>query len=256
MTLEGARRQERSIEDYARIQGNCGLKVRLWRLHAAPSRLLIRGTGPSYRYATTISILPDDVLLATFFFCLSRPHEAPFSRMLAWHGLVHVCQRWRQIIFSSPRRLDLKILCIHGTSVRKNLGCWPAFPIVVDYHLGSGKSFLTDEEDNVIAALDHPDRVRCVKLALPSSLWAKVVAVMREPFPILTLLRLSESSDDRNVSTLPNTFLGRFAPCLRKSTSKAFHSQHYPHFFHPPVTLSISNFTAYPTMVTFRRRSW
>jgi hypothetical protein len=179
----------------------------------------VRGTGPSYRHATTISILPDDVLLETFIFCLRRAHEALYSCMLAWHRLVHVCRRWRQIIFSSPRRLSLQLLCTHGTPVRKNLGCWPAFPITIDYHVhwnpGSGKNFLPNE-DNMIAALEHPGRVRCVKLALPSSLLARVAAVMREPFPILTLLRLSKSSEDRNVSTLPNTFLGRSAPCLRE----------------------------------------
>ena len=163
-------------------------------------------------------MLPDDVLLETFIFCLCRPYEAPYSCMLAWHVLVHVCRRWRQIIFSSPRRLDLKILCTLGMPVRKNLDCWPAFPIVVDYHVywkpDSGKSFLPDEEDNIIAALEHPDRVRCVKLTLPSPLLAKVAKVMQEPFPILTLLRLS--SEDVNVSTLPNTFLGRSAPQLRE----------------------------------------
>jgi hypothetical protein len=178
----------------------------------------VRDTGPSYLYAMTISMLPDDVLLETFIFCLRRPHEAPFSRTSAWHGLVHVCRRWRQIIFSSPRRLNLQLLCTHGTPVRKNLDCWPAFPIVIDYHVywnpGRGKSFLPDEEDNVIAVLEHPDRVRCVKLAVPSSLLTKVASVMREPFPVLTLLRLS--SEDGSVSTLPSTFLGGSAPCLQE----------------------------------------
>jgi hypothetical protein len=51
-----------------------------------------------------------------------------------WHTLVHVCQRWRQIVFASPRRLNLQILCTHGTPVRKNLGIWPAFPIAIDYY--------------------------------------------------------------------------------------------------------------------------
>ena len=218
MSLEEAQRRERSIEDCPRIQGKYGLEVRLRRDLAASLRPLSRGTGPSYRNRTTINMLPDDVLLEMFISCLRRPYEAPFSCMLAWHVLVHVCRRWRRIIFSSPRHLDLKILCTLGMPVRKNLGCWPAFPIVVDYHVywspGSGKSVLTDEEDNIIAALEHPDRVRCVKLTLPSPLLAKVAKVMREPFPILTLLRLS--SDDGNVSTLPNTFLGRSSPHLRE----------------------------------------
>jgi hypothetical protein len=163
-------------------------------------------------------MLPDDVLLEIFIFCLRRTHEALYFCTLAWHGLVHVCRRWRQIIFSSPRRLNLQLLCTHGTPVRKNLGYWPAFPIVIDYHVywnpGNAKKFLLDEEDNVIAALEHPDRVRCVKLTLPSSLLAKVALVMRKLFPILTLLRLS--SEDGNVSTLSNTFLTGSAPSLQE----------------------------------------
>ena len=178
------------------------------------------GTGrPSDRHATTINILPDNVLLESFDFCLRRAHDSPLSYTLEWHKLVHVCRRWRQIIFASPRRLDLQLLCTHGTPVRKNLGYWPAsFPIVIDYHVywnpESGRSFLPNDEDNVMAALEHPDRIRCLKLTLPSSLLAKVSSVMREPFPTLTLLRLS--SEDVDVLTLPSTFLGRYAPSLQE----------------------------------------
>jgi len=174
----------------------------------------------SHRYATTITanVLPDNVLLELFVFCLRRAHDSPLSCMLEWHRLAHVCRRWRQVIFASPRRLDLQLLCTHGTPVRKNLGFWPTFPIVIDYHVywnpESGRSFLPDDEDNVMAALEHPDRLRCVKLTLPGPLLAKVAAVMREPFPTLTLLRLS--SEDMDLSIVPNSFLGRTAPCLQE----------------------------------------
>ncbi len=178
----------------------------------------MRGTGPSYRHATTINVLPDNVLLEAFIFCLRKPCESPFSCMFVWHRLAHVCQRWRQIIFASPRRLDLQLLCTHGTPVRRNLGCWPAFPITIEYHVywnpGNGKSLLPNDEDNVIAALEHPDRVRCVKLTLTSSLLEKVATVMQEPFPALTLLRLS--SEDENMPNLPSAFLGGSAPRLQE----------------------------------------
>ncbi|KAH9170821.1 hypothetical protein EDB89DRAFT_2071552 [Lactarius sanguifluus] len=172
----------------------------------------------SYRHAATINVLPDNVLLETFIFCLRKPHESPLSCMLAWRRLAHVCQKWRQIIFSSPRRLDLQLLCTHGTPVRENIGCWPAFPISIEYHVywnpGSDKGLLPNDEDNVIAALEHSDRIRCVKLTLTSSLLDKVATVMQEPFPALTLLRLS--SEDQNVPILPHTFLAGSAPSLQE----------------------------------------
>jgi hypothetical protein len=138
--------------------------------------------------------------------------------MSEWQRLVHVCRRWRHIIFASPRRLDLRLFCTYGTSVRNNLSCWPAFPIIVDYYpcwdFDNGKSIVPDNDENVIAALEHPDRVYCVEIAATSSLLGKVATVMQEPFPALTLLRLS--SNDEDVPALPNGFLGGSAPRLQE----------------------------------------
>jgi hypothetical protein len=142
-------------------------------------------------------MLPDNVLLDVFDFGVSE-----------WHTLVHVCQRWRYIIFASPRRLDLTILCTYGTPVRKNLGCWPPFPIIVDY-LTSG--FSPKYEDDFIAALEQPDRVRSVKLDVTNSL-AMVASVMQEPFMALTALWLT--SKDLNAPVLPDAFLGSSRPTI------------------------------------------
>jgi len=48
----------------------------------------------------TFDMLPDDILLELFQICLNgaeRTHE--------WHTLIHVCRRWRDIVFASPRVL-------------------------------------------------------------------------------------------------------------------------------------------------------
>ena len=146
-----------------------------------------------------------------------NPLGSPFHPVLEWHKLIHVCRRWRQIIFSSPRRLDLYLLCTSGTPVRKNLGLWPAFPIIIDhvnYPNYSSKIFSPDDEDNIIAALEHPDRVRCLKLPVTSLLLGKVATVAQQVFPMLTQLRLS-SNNDENVPVLPSAFLGGSAPLLQ-----------------------------------------
>ena len=165
---------------------------------------------------TTIDTLPDDVLLEIFdVFRLSRSDsELRNKPVWNWHILVHVCRRWRQVAFASPIRLDLLLLCTYGTPVRRDLGCWPAFPIFIDYD--NGRSFSQDSifEDDVVAALEHPSRVRHINLMVTNPLWRKLAPLMQEPFPALT--HLSISSVGGNLPLLPSGFLGGSAPCLRE----------------------------------------
>ena len=130
---------------------------------------------------------------------------------------MHVCRRWRQVIFASPHRLDLQILCTYGTPVRKSLGIWPAFPIILDYHYVS--SITPYDEDNAIDALEHPDRVCTVRLYVTGSQLGKMATVMLVPFPVLTRLDIRLfSSWDGNAPVLPADFLGGSAPCLQEIT--------------------------------------
>ena len=43
---------------------------------------------------------------------------------------VHVCSRWRSVIFASPNILDLRPVCGHGTRVELT-GIWPPLPIII-----------------------------------------------------------------------------------------------------------------------------
>ena len=160
------------------------------------ANLLCRPAAESYWHTTTINRLSDDVFLEIFRFMVSDSE---------WQRLVHVCQRWRRIVFSSPLGLGLTILCTYGTPVKKNLGYWPPFPIVVDYFTWSGTGSPPNYEDDVAAALEHPDRVRVIKLAVTSSMMGIVASVMQEPFMGLEVLWLS--SKDRNPPVLPDEFL-------------------------------------------------
>jgi hypothetical protein len=62
--------------------------------------------------------------------------------------------------------------------------------------------------DNIMAALEHRDRVSEITLDGPSFVLERFVAVMREPFPALTHLRLSSSTCQWGALVLPDTFLG------------------------------------------------
>ena len=190
-------------------------------------KLLVRtasqsSTGPvahiNTMRTTAIDILPDDVLLQIFEFCRVGhiPLRSPFPPILEWRRLVQVCRKWRQLIFSSPRRLDLYLFCTCGTPVRKSPGLWPAFPIVIDYinHLYfvkcNLKSLSSNDEKNVNATLEHPDRICYIKLPVTTSLLKHVA----QPFPILTHLWLS--ADPESGPVLPSSFLGGSAQCLQE----------------------------------------
>ncbi|KAH9971601.1 hypothetical protein BGW80DRAFT_1446417 [Lactifluus volemus] len=152
----------------------------------------------------TICLLPDDVLLDIFEFCL--PH--PLDRVRTWPKLVHVCQRWRYIVFASPPRLDLRLLCTERVPVRKMLDDWPPLPIEIQFRFVDRQ-----DEDNVIVALEHPNRVRSISLSGITIPLERLAAVMQEPFPELEYLFLQMLKG--TVLALPNTFLGGSAPRLR-----------------------------------------
>jgi hypothetical protein len=149
-------------------------------------------------------MLSEDVLLMVF-----RHYLDPTSRM--WPTLACVCQRWRQIVFSSPLGLDLRVYCNYGMPVLNTLDCGPALPIVIQY---GGFPNLDppgpEDYDNVIAALKQSARISSISLTVPSALIEKLSAIS-EPFSGLEELDIL--SQDNVQLTLPSTF--RWGPRLR-----------------------------------------
>jgi len=157
----------------------------------------------------TIDLLPDNVLLEIFKVYVN---QAP--RTQEWHALVHVCRRWRNIVFASPRRLDLRLLCTTKTPVRARLAIWPAFPIAITGRVDP--TSLAVVTDNIMAALEHKDRVCRIDLKhIPNSLLEEIAAVLdsEEPFSALTDVALH--SIHKMELVLPNTLLGGSAPRLQ-----------------------------------------
>jgi hypothetical protein len=175
--------------------------------------------GEGHVHTTEINFIPDNVLLEIFYFCrkIQDLYGCQFYPIWDWHTLARVCSKWRRIIFSSPRRLDLQLLCTYGTPVRRNLGHWPPFPLIIDYSNSWGaddrKNLTPSDEDNIVTALEASDRVQYVGTSVTSSLSGKMATEIRKPFPELT--HLSLSSINENLSALPDGFLGRSAPALR-----------------------------------------
>jgi hypothetical protein len=157
-----------------------------------------------------IDLLLDEVLLEIF-----ACYVEESRRRDAWHTLACVCRRWRSIAFGSPRRLNLRIFCSERIPVRENLDFWPPFPIVltVDYFRRLG-------EDNILATLEHHDRVCHIKIRdISTSLWEKALPLMLKPFPILTDLNLAYTDgilDLPVAPVVPELFLDGSATRLRK----------------------------------------
>jgi len=191
---------------------------------------------------TTISKLPDDVLLDIFKFYLDTFFD--FDR---WHVLVHVCQRWRCLVFASPRRLDLQLLCTNRRPVKKTLDIWPALPIFIraDFTPSSRCSV-----SDVVFGLKQHDRICMIMIwKTPKSLFGEFVAI-KGPFPVLTDLVLrgndDDDDDDLDVPILPDSFLSGSAPRLRSLMFKRISFPALPKLLLSTTGLVILNLTEVP----------
>ena len=165
-----------------------------------------------------INILPDDILLLIFRFDraidlngLGEVDQLGNGPSWSWHRLVHVCQRWRSIIFGSPNFLGLRLDC--GPTTRMELmGIWPPFPIV----MRTRKLWPMPEDYDFDAALVHPDRVCEIYLSYLTRLQLqRLVSAMQVQFPALIHLMLGFVHDYLPPPDLPDGFLGGSASRLQ-----------------------------------------
>ena len=150
-------------------------------------------------------MLPDVALLEIFDFYVHETWEE------GWYTLVHVCQNWRNVVFGSPGRLDLRLYCKAGTPVMKTLDAWPPLPIVLNVN-GFNRFMHTNlDMDDIITALKHNDRIcQSTFSSISSSQLEIILAAMQRPFPTLTNLTLSPEDETAPVNA--DSFLGGSAP--------------------------------------------
>jgi F-box-like len=203
-----------------------------------PQLLLTVWTG-----GVTINILPDDVLLhilhfdrATFLdgvedagqvrshmgsmtglsqlqYFVGREDDNPVRRRSwNWHRLIHVCRRWRSVVFASPNFLDLKL--VHGPTTRAELtGIWPPLPIIIK----DMANWTIPGSFDFDAVFVHHRRVCEINLhRLTRWQLQRVASAMQKQFPALKHLMFeSAGSFCRPVLALPDGFLGGFTPRLQ-----------------------------------------
>ncbi|KAI9507539.1 hypothetical protein F5148DRAFT_104161 [Russula earlei] len=164
----------------------------------------------------TINMLPDDALLEIFYFYMNDWR----ALKSAWHTLVHVCQRWRYVVFGSPRSLNLRLVYSGNRPMSEMLDIWPSLPLLVTLPLMDWRSRLLFSEPcwyNIPAALDseHRDRICEIDLyRVPGSHWDIFSAAMQKTFPELACLRIMVA--DYRAPVFPDSFLGGSAPNLRE----------------------------------------
>jgi hypothetical protein len=126
----------------------------------------------------------------------------------AWQSLVHVCRRWRSIVFGSPRHLNLQLVCRDTTPARDTLDVWPALPLVILWY-----GHRTGSVDNIIVGLERRDRVCKIYLANLRSLVLEILLTeMQQPFPELSNLLLHSLGE--TLPVVPDSFLRGSAPRL------------------------------------------
>ena len=174
----------------------------------------------------TIHALPENVLLEIFKLYLDEASEVDDFPEDAWHDLVHVCQRWRCVVFASPHRLDLQILCTNQNKVAKKLDIWPQLPIALDMFLDT---LQPSDLNNITAALKYHHRVRRINIYCVSNSVLKAFGAMKNPFPALTEMTLESNAPYPQV--LPDSFLLGSAPRLQTLTLRGISFPALPKLF-------------------------
>jgi hypothetical protein len=128
-----------------------------------------------------------------------------------WPTLVWVCQRWRQVVFTSPLGLSLRLYCTYRRPVLKVLGHWPALPIIIRY--GGAPNLdppAPEDDDNIIAALKQSGCVSSIILTVTSSLLKKLPIISGEFTALEDIVLYSQ---DNVQLSLPSSF--HLGPRLR-----------------------------------------
>ena len=161
----------------------------------------------------SIDMLPGDVLLEIFDFYVNEYSDRSYKKAVEkWQTLVHVCRRWRSVVFGSPHRLNLRLVCTSGTLARDTLDVWPSLPLIIwgGANLAQGLTHVS----NIIAVLERSGRVVEIGFSTDDDRELEnVLEAMQVPFPELT--RLGLWSGGGIVPVLPDSFLGGSTPRLQ-----------------------------------------
>jgi hypothetical protein len=128
-----------------------------------------------------------------------------------WYKFVQVCRRWRYLILGSPSHLRLALLCTRGTPVADMLLHSPPLPLII-HHEDINNDLTIEDEEGIMLALQHRDRVRRVNLCMPVPSLQRLIMAIDGEFPTLEFLNVEPPAKQNARFSLPPTFE---APQLR-----------------------------------------
>ena len=172
--------------------------------------------------STSIHILNDDTLLNIFYLNLpiDLPVDEDFNHSIndwesyqerRWYKLAHVCQRWRSLILASASYLRHCLFCTYCTPVAQMLAHSPSLPLVIDY-FDEDDDVTTEDEEGILLALQHRDRVRSIRLQMPVPSLQILTMAMSDEFGTLECLVITPPTKEDTSLVHPKTFQ---APRLR-----------------------------------------
>ena len=161
------------------------------------SKIWATSSGP---HSPFIHILDDYSLLNIFY--LSRlaflgESEANNDEVLEgggdwirewwWLNLVQVCRRWRYIVLESASHLRLSLVCARGKLAADMLVHSPPLPLIIDT-LDQNHDITAEDEEGMILALQHRDRVCRIRLRTSVSVLHKLVNALDGKYSLLESL--------------------------------------------------------------------
>ena len=192
--------------------------------HAVPHEFATQHDPCANRpHIPPVHIPDDDSLLRIFFFCRlvlfevvedyypCRSEEEECAYRHWWYKLIHVCRRWRYLVFASASHVGLCLVCTHGTPVAKMLAYSLPLPLTINYD-NRVRAITAEDEEGILLALQHRDRVRRIRLRTPIPNLQKVLLTMDDEFPMLEYLSIGCLIKQNTGLVLPKTFQ---APHLR-----------------------------------------
>jgi hypothetical protein len=171
---------------------------------------------------TSIHVLDDDSLFNIFNLC--RPivlEEVEYGGIRWgdwvperwWHKFVQVCQRWRYLILGSASHLGLCLVCTDGMPVADMLAHSPSFPLIIDYN-HPRHDLTVEDEEGIMLALQHRDRVRRIRLKMPVPSLQKLLTAIDHQFPMLEFVSIQAPTKHDSHLTLPLSFEAPQLRCL------------------------------------------
>ena len=148
-----------------------------------------------------------------------------WNRERWWHRLIQVCRRWRYLVLESAFHLQVSLVCARGTPVADMLAHYPPVPLIIDHFDDEYQDITAEEEEGIILALQHRDRVRRIRFLKPIPVLQKLITALDGEFPILEFLFIQHQRYHRPVIepatnlNLPETFR---APHLRQLVLRNF----------------------------------